>query len=75
MMDYLTCSINLDIFTYQPYRKPDNNPVYLNKNPNLPTTVLKLLPKLIEKCISDISHNKCLNRFHLINTYVSRCFT
>ena len=50
--------LNFDTSTYQPYRKPDNNPVYLKKISNHPTTILKQLPKSIEKCMLDISLNE-----------------
>ena len=54
----LDVELNLDSGTYQPYRKPNNNPIYLNKNSNHPKTVLNQLPKSIAKRISDISSNE-----------------
>ena len=56
--NFLDVELNLDSGTYQPYRKPDNNPIYLNKNSNHPKTVLNQLPKSIAKRISDISSNE-----------------
>ena len=50
--------LNFDTSTYQPYRKPDSNPVYLKKISNHPTTILKQLPKSIEKFMLDISSNE-----------------
>ena len=44
--------------TYQPYRKPDNHPVYINKNSDHPKTILLELPKSISKILSDLSSNK-----------------
>ena len=58
IVNFLDVQLNLDTSTYQAYRKPDNRPVYLNKNSNHPITVLKQLPKSIEKRISDISSNE-----------------
>ena len=43
---------------FRPYRKPNNDPIYINKNSNHPTNVLKQLPKAIEKRISEISSCK-----------------
>ena len=40
IVNFLDIQLNLDTSTYQPHRKPDNNPVYLNKSSNHPTTVL-----------------------------------
>ena len=60
--NFLDVELNLDSGTYQPYRKPDNNPIYLNKNSNHPKTVLNQLPiaiaKSIAKRISDVSSNE-----------------
>ena len=56
--NFFDVQLNLDTSTYQPCRKPDNNPVYLNKNSNHPTTVLKQLPKSIEKRMWNISSNE-----------------
>ena len=58
IVNFLDVQLNLDTSTYQSYRKPDSNPVYLNKNSNHPTTVLKQLPKSIENSISDILSNE-----------------
>ena len=38
--------------------KPNNEPVYINKNSNRPPQVLKELPKTIEIRISNISSSK-----------------
>ena len=54
-INFLYIQINLDTSTHHSNRKLDNNPFYLNKNSKHPTTVLKQLPKLIKKHISDIS--------------------
>ena len=34
--------------TYQPYRKPNNEPVYIHKQSNHPPKILKELPKSIK---------------------------
>ena len=57
IVNFLDVQRNLDTSTYQPYRKPDNNPVYFNQNSNQPAIVLKQFLKSMEKRISDISSN------------------
>ena len=37
---FLDVKFNLNNGTYQPYRKPDNNPVYINEKSNHPPVVL-----------------------------------
>ena len=43
---------------YKPYRKPNDNPVYINKNSNHPPTVLRQLAKSVSKRISETSSNE-----------------
>ena len=57
-MNFLEITLNLCDNTYEPYRKPDNHPVYINKNSNHPQTVLRELPKSISKKLSEMSSNK-----------------
>ena len=58
IVNFLDVHFNLNNGTYQPYRKPDNTPVYINKKSNHPPVVLKQLPKSIAKRISDISSDE-----------------
>ena len=39
IVNFLDVQLNLDTSTYQPYRKPYNNPVYFNKNPITPQLI------------------------------------
>ena len=52
---FLDVCFNLVINTYQPYRQPNNKPVYIHKQSNHSSNILKELPKSINKQISDIS--------------------
>ena len=54
----LDALVSLNTDAYQPYRKPDNNPVYTTITSNHPTTLLKHLLKSIPKRISNISPDK-----------------
>ena len=56
--DFLDVQLNLKTNSYKAYMKPNNEPVYINKNSNHPPQVLKELPKTIEKRISNISSSK-----------------
>ena len=58
IVNFLDVQFNLNNSTYQPYRKPGNTPVYINKKFNHPPAVLKQLPKSISKRISDISSDE-----------------
>ena len=51
-VDFLDITFDLVNNTYKPYRKPNNEPQYINKQSNHPPNVLKQLPKLIEKRVS-----------------------
>ena len=57
-VDFLDVRFDLVQNTYQPYRKPNNEPVYIHKHSNHPPNILNELPKSINKRISDISCNE-----------------
>ena len=43
VVGFLDTQLNLINNIYKPYRKPNNNPVYINKDSNHPTLILKEL--------------------------------
>ena len=56
--DFLDVRLDLVNNTYQPYRKPNSETVYINKHSNHPPNILKELPKAVNKRITDISCNQ-----------------
>ena len=57
-VDFLDVSFDLHNILYKPYRKPNNKPIYINKQSNHLPNVIKQLPKSIAKRISDTPSNK-----------------
>ena len=57
-VDFLDVTFDLDNNAYKPFRKENNKPIYINKHSNHPPSILKQLPKSIEKRISETSSNK-----------------
>ena len=57
-VDFLDVTFNLKTGSYQPFRKPNNEPKYIDISSNHPPQVLKHLPKSIEKRLSEISSSK-----------------
>ena len=57
-VDSLDIWLNLRDNTYEPYRKPTSEPIYINKSSNHPKNIIKDLPKAIEKRLSDTSCNQ-----------------
>ena len=55
---FLDVRFNLKTESYQPFRKPNNEPKYIDISSNHPPQVLKQLPKSIEKRLSEISSTK-----------------
>ena len=49
-----------DLYTrkYKPYRKPNDDPLYINKHLNHPPSILRQLPTSINKRISTLSSDK-----------------
>ena len=58
IVNFLDVTFNLHNNTYEPYRKTDNEPVYINVNSNHPPTAIWELPKSIGKRLSELSCNK-----------------
>ena len=56
--DFLDVSFNLLTQKYFPYRRPNNDPLYINAKSNHPPTIIKDLPKMINKHLSDLSFNE-----------------
>jgi len=59
-VDFLDTQFNLRNMSFKPYRKPNNDPIYINKDSNHPPSVLKELSKSIGKRISEISSNQTI---------------
>ncbi len=58
IVDYLDVTFNLNDGTYKPYRKPNDTTTYVHKESNHPPNILKKLPSMIERRISDLSATK-----------------
>ena len=58
IVDFLDVCFNLNDQTYEPYRKPSNDPVYINKHSNHPTNIINEVPRAISKRLTSISCNK-----------------
>ena len=56
--DFLDVTFNLTSGKFFPYRKPNNTPLYINVKSNHPPSIIKDLPKMINKRLSDLSCNK-----------------
>ena len=56
--DFLDVTFNLTIGKFFPYRKPNNIPLYINVKSNHPPSIIKDLPKMINKRLSHLSCNK-----------------
>ena len=57
-VDFLDVTFNLKSESYPPFRKPNNEPKYIDISSNHLPQVLKQLPKSIEKRLSEISSSK-----------------
>ena len=53
--NFLDVTFDLSTGKYRPYRKPNNEPLYIDKKSNHPPTITTRLPKLIEQRISELS--------------------
>ena len=53
--DFLDVTFNLSSVKYCPYRKPNNNPLYINQKSNHPPSIIKQLPDMISSRVSATS--------------------
>ena len=53
--NFLDITLDLENDKFCPYRKPNDKPTYINVSSNHPRTIIKQLPKMISKRISDLS--------------------
>ena len=72
-VDFLDVSFDLNDGTYQPYRKPNDTPVYVHKESNHPKHVLNNIPKAINKRLTELSSNK--NKFDKSKTIYQEALT
>ena len=57
-IDYLGVFFDLSKNTYCPFRKPGNEPLYINLKSNHPPSIIRQLPSMINKRLNDLSCNK-----------------
>ena len=57
-VNFLDVTFDFTNDIYKPYRKANDNPLYINKNSNHPPCILKQLPVSIEKHLSETSSNE-----------------
>ena len=57
-VDFLDVTFDLAEETFEPYRKPNSTTLFVNARSNHPPTVIKQLPKGIEKRLNTISCSK-----------------
>ena len=56
--NFLDITLNLTTESYKPYRKPNDQPLYIDKYSNHPRHIIKTLPNTISKRISELSSTK-----------------
>ena len=58
IVNYLDVTLNLNEGSYRPYKKPNEETNYILVIPDHPPSILKQLPKSIEKRLSSLSSSK-----------------
>ena len=56
--DYLDVTLDLHNNSFRPYRKPNDEPIYINKQSNHPPHIIKEIPKMITKRLSRLSSDE-----------------
>ena len=55
--NYLDINLNLDTNEYSPFKKPNDEIVYVHKESDHPATILRQIPTMIATHLSDLSSN------------------
>ena len=58
IVDYLDITMNLNDGSYRPYRKPNDELLYVHSESNHPPVIIKQLPLSIEKRLRSLSSSK-----------------
>lgn len=58
VVDYVDVKLNLTTRRYYPYRKPHNNPLYINAKSNHPPSTIRQIAESIGTRISGLSCNQ-----------------
>ena len=58
VVDYLDVTLNLTTGKYYPFRKPNNDPLYINAKSNHPPSTIRQIPASISTRISGLSCNR-----------------
>ena len=69
LTDFLDVTFNLKLGKYWPYRKPNDQSLYIHQQSNHPPTIKKQLPSMLAKRLSLLSCN-CDEFFKAISDYV-----
>ena len=63
-VDFLDVTFDLSNQTFEPFRKPNDSPLYINRNSNHPPQIIKNLPSAINRRLSNISATEDLFNKH-----------
>ena len=58
IVNFLDITLTLSSEEYQPYSKPNSQPLYINVHSNHPPSIIKCIPTMISDRINKISSNK-----------------
>ena len=62
--DYLDVKLNLSTHSHEPFRKPNDYPLYVNTNSNHPPHTFTHIPKTLAKRLSTLSSDKATFEMH-----------
>ena len=74
-LNFLDIQLDLINSSYRPYRTPNDNPMYIDINPNRPPNIKKQIPKSISKRICELSSKEEIfnNNIRTYNDALKRC--
>ena len=58
VVNFLDVNLDLNTGVFKPFMKPNDSPVYVNKNSNHPPSIIKNIPSAVNRRLSKISANE-----------------
>ena len=65
LIDYLDIKFDLLKHVHEPYRKPEDQPIYLNLKSDHPKHIIEHIPKMIEQRLSTLSSNEEVTKLNI----------
>ena len=58
MLIFLDITLNIEDMSYKPYKKPNDTPLYIDRQSNHPQNIIRNIPDMVSKRLSKLSNDE-----------------